>query len=773
MWQDAMWVGVPAEEIRNKKIYHGDMTGRFAYFRHTFILDCPGILSVDITANSRYRLWVNGQPVLSGPCKGDMHRVYYETVNLSEYLSVGENCIAVQVLYQDPQTAVYQSDQRAAIFSVCSPLGGHRLALEGTVTDEGGKKRHTLTTGVVTWHVWLEGSYYLKSEAVTEYLGAVCEDIDCSLLPQGWKMPGFDDGGWLDVVALEPVQVNDFMRNVGLLQRFPVCERPIPLMYEKTITLTQEADSDKNLSEHGTVTIPAGTTKRIILDAGVEVNGYPCFRFQGGRGSRVEITYFEKFTGKGAKTKTDAQCGEITGITDKLLLSGEKMVFEPFWYRTFRFISVSVEACGDATMEMPSYRKTGYPLEVKSWVSSSEGWVEQVWSLCVRTLKNCMMETYMDCPYYEQNQFPMDTRLQALFCAAISNDDRLTMKALEDFHCSMTPEGLVHGRYPSVYPQIISTFSLHYIYMLEECYRRKGDIKPFRHFLPDVDRILAYYQEKIGEDGMVGRLGYWEFIDWQQAWAHLGGTPEALQHGSSTIINLMYALALEKAAVLMDAAGRSGLGAEYRCRRQDVLNKVRLLCWDDTRHMFREGPVFEQYSQHAQSWAVLNGMLEDEQAVQALLHAMEDEDVLPCSFSTSFEWFRALEMAGLYEKTQQNMKRWATLPAMGNTTCPETPGESRSECHAWSALPIYEFVRTMAGIQERMSTVEICPHPCYLQDLKGAVMTGGGPITFCYTKKEESWRYEFTLPRGVDAIFIHADGKREELSGGQTYVRNF
>lgn len=33
MWCDARWLKLPQEEIKNKKIYHGDMTGRFAYFR--------------------------------------------------------------------------------------------------------------------------------------------------------------------------------------------------------------------------------------------------------------------------------------------------------------------------------------------------------------------------------------------------------------------------------------------------------------------------------------------------------------------------------------------------------------------------------------------------------------------------------------------------------------------------------------------------------------------------------------------------------------------
>lgn len=156
-------------------------------------------------------------------------------------------------------------------------------------------------------------------------------------------------------------------------------------------------------------------------------------------------------------------------------------------------------------MQAPVFRKTGYPPEVISQVRSSEPWVHEVWNMCVRTLENCMMETYMDCPYYEQMQFPMDTRLQALFTYMVSGDTRLARKALEDYHCSTIPEGLTHGKYPSAYPQIISTFSLHYIYMLREYFRQTGELREVRKYFPDMDRILDYYDRKIGEDAPTWR----------------------------------------------------------------------------------------------------------------------------------------------------------------------------------------------------------------------------------------------------------------------------
>ena len=53
MWNNAMWVGLPESETERCRILHGDMTGRFAYFRLDFEIAKKGSLTLDISANSR------------------------------------------------------------------------------------------------------------------------------------------------------------------------------------------------------------------------------------------------------------------------------------------------------------------------------------------------------------------------------------------------------------------------------------------------------------------------------------------------------------------------------------------------------------------------------------------------------------------------------------------------------------------------------------------------------------------------------------------------
>ena len=778
MWKEAMWAGVPVSELEKWTILEGDLNGRFAYYRCEVELNTEEAkLTIDITANSRYRLWVNESPVLSGPCKGDTYRHYYDTVDISKYLVRGKNVIAVQVLYCDPESVVSQWEERASLFSVLTPRGGHRLAVEGEILDEKGNVIGTVTTGKADWRVYLDGSFFLKSTDITENLGAVCEEIDVNQIPADWKSSKYQAPDWKSVVPLESVLTDEFSNKVGLVRRFMIKERPIPLLYEQEESFESEIATSRiqksGILETGSIRVLAGEKRAILLDAGVEKNGYPIFRFDGGKGSRVCITYLERFTSSTKKIKkTDAENGEIIGLTDSIILNGKAFCYEPFRYRTFRFLYMEIEAKEDVTVYAPVFRKTGYPLLIDSWVASSEKWVGEVWDICSRTLQNCMVESYMDCPYYEQMQFSMDTRLQAMFNYELSTDTKLARKALEDFHCCLTPEGLIHGKYPSAYCQIISTFSLHYIYMLKEYYMQTGDLMTIKMYLPDVDAILGYYDRKIGPDGLEGRLGYWEFVDWQKAWADTAGAPAALSKGPSTIINLMYGYALKDAAFLYEAAGRREMASEFGERREKITRIIRNLCWNPDKMLYREGPEFEQYSQHAQAWAVLNEMDDQETAQKILKAAMTDEEILICSFSTSYEWFRALEKAGLYSDTEKYMKRWAKLPEQGSTTCPEEPEDGRSECHAWSALPLYEMIRCMAGIKPYTpgwSMVEIRPQPAYLTDLEGEAVTPGGKVYYKYQKQNGKWNCQVRLPEGVRGIFIYPDGKEERISGGKLY----
>ena len=749
MREQTQWIRIPREELERKRIFHGDLGGRFAYFRCGQTLPADARLTARITAVSRYRLWVNGTPVLSGPCKGDLNRQYYETVELTPYLRAGNNVFSVQVLFNDPDIARDQTDERAAIYGVVGAGNCHALAVDGEITDSDGRIIGSVTTGHSLWKAWLDNTFYLKSSQYSVYLGAVEESIDFRVSPADWRTIDFDDSAWLPAMPYGPVNLSPLFQSVGLIPRVRVIPREIPLPEETESAFDHIIERDE----------------AIILDAGAHVNGYPRFYTEGDAGTEITITYLERFGDGTDGQRIDDMNGCVSGRCDHIILNGSPMCYEPFWVRTFRYIVIS----GGRFTQPPVYRKTGYPLPVQSSVSSSVPWVGQLWEMCVRTLRNCMLETYMDCPYYEQLQFIMDTRLQMLFTYAVSNDTALAKKALLDFHCGLRQEGLLPGKTPTAYCQIISTFSLHYVFALWEYAEHTGDLALGRRYRPDVDRILDYYDGKRDETGLVGRIDPWAFIDWQDDWKETGGVSPAYFEGPGAVINLMYAYALECGARLYEATGRPGTAEEYRRRRKDILLKVKVLCFDKEKGMVREGPSCRQFTRHAQAWAVINGMLDEEESRRALRSAMSCP---PCSFAASYEWFRALEKAGMEEQMRRDLDAWIGLLSRGSTTCPEEPHHPRSECHAWSALPLYEFMRTLAGVRQENGKIVIRPRLLGLPDLTGTAVTPLGSVEYHYQSMADGTvRCELALPDDVEGLLITPDGTRTPVKGKLSFTK--
>ena len=123
----------------------------------------------------------------------------------------------------------------------------------------------------------------------------------------------------------------------------------------------------------------------------------------------------------------------------------------------------------------------------------------------------------------------------------------------------------------------------------------------------------------------------------------------------------------------MDRTGRPALAKEYRQRRERVLSSVEKLCFDKALGLYREGTDFPQYSSHAQAWAVPNGLKKGSDAETLLRTAMDRDGCLVYIFSTSFEWFRALEQAGMFPEMRRELQPWIDLPDRNCTCCPETP----------------------------------------------------------------------------------------------------
>lgn len=93
----------------------GDQYGVF-HFRRIVNLDtAPAEFVVHVSADNRYRLFVNRQQVASGPQRSDLLHRRYQTVDLAPYLSAGPNVLAALVWNWGSKRPVAQFSYRTVL----------------------------------------------------------------------------------------------------------------------------------------------------------------------------------------------------------------------------------------------------------------------------------------------------------------------------------------------------------------------------------------------------------------------------------------------------------------------------------------------------------------------------------------------------------------------------------------------------------------------------------------------------------------------------------
>lgn len=744
-----------------KWIWHGIELGsapEYVLFRKEIELESvPDSLPISITADSRYILWINGKRVSRGPARGGGMVWTIDTVDAAPFLRPGRNAIAVDVIH-------YVGDAQMAARFLAGPCSIPATGQGGLFID--GDDRLAADEGYVCRR--LDGYRFLPAR-IAGYLGFF-EELDGSRYPFGYREPGFPADGWLPAqVIADGSPSNPY----GLASVWQTAPRSIPFPYERETAFVGVKRSDlphaADLLGDG-VTIPPHTRVYAELDAGDYVTGFPSLFMTDGTGGCVRLTYAESYMYeqdgrrglKGIRDDCSRPASYLDGDFDTYLVGTGEQSYVPYHYRAFRFIRLDI-----STQEVPMRLrvgpiiKTGYPLTIDTQWRGDREVYEKMWTISLHTLQCCMYETYMDCPHYEQMQYVMDTRLEALYTYAVSADGRLARKAILDFYGAQLPDGMLPCNSPCNFTQIIPGFSLFWIGMLEDYYMYHGDAGLLRDCFPGVEKILRFFNRYLNEDGLLAYTGFWQFVDWTAEWER--GVPIRTEKDINVLYCLMLTAAFRTASRLAGYIDRPDVAEEYEAVAVRMADAVNARCFDKEDGLYYDVIGREKKSQQAQIWAALSGVASPERARSIMKRAATDSSLCRSSFCMQFFLCRALEMTGQYAYVEGAWKRWEDLTAYRLFTWPEDDINWRSDCHAWSATPLYEFVACGLGIRPAapgFRVVGISPKMLWMSSCSGSVQTPYGRLAV-------DWRQD----NGLFVLHMQAENKMPvllELPDGHT-----
>jgi alpha-L-rhamnosidase len=193
------------------------------------------------------------------------------------------------------------------------------------------------------------------------------------------------------------------------------------------------------------------------------------------------------------------------------------------------------------------------------------------------------------------------------------------------------------------------------------------------------------------------------------------------------------------------------------------------LCWDEKRALFADTPEKKVFSQHANVLAVLTDAIPQTDQIPLLKRLLADSTLIQCTMYYRFYLYRALIKAGLGERYVDLLDPWHDMLRIGLTTCSERPEPTRSDCHAWSASPNFDFLATVCGImpdEPGFRSVRIAPHPGSLKWVKGEMPHPAGMIRVGFERTGLSGLSgEVQLPDGLTGRMIW-NGREIFLRGG-------
>ena len=636
---------------RSKWIWVNECTGNnvHAEFYGEFVWkdgDCVCRLSCD----SDYALYINGVAVACNQYGDYEHFKSYDTLNITPYLRVGKNSFAVHVWYHGTPCFRYAGAPAGLIFDVNA--GGECLL----VSDERilGRKSRAYVSGL--------------THMITPQLGhSFCYDVNAE---DAWMIG--KAGGFSPCICVE--------------KHCHFVERP-----NEKLIFTGKAESEIVESDVG--------KKHYIVDLQRESVGVPMLSlFSYAENNRILVSFGELLE--------DGHVKRFIGPRDFSFEYIAKAGQNDFVHYCLRLGCRYLELDCDAPIDLgyAGVILQEYPIE------SRQVWIEndfdrRMYDLSVRSLKLCMMEHYVDCPWREQSLYAFDSRNQMLFgyYAFKDGNARYVRSNLELYGKSKLISGIFPICAPCEMELCIPSFALHYFVGLKEYTEYSGDSTLALELYPTLCKVMDFFLEN-RRNGLMYTwedAKYWNFYDWSP---YMDGVIDGVIGAKEppvpdVMINILTVMALKALETLCEKTGQA---YPYTGIREELITNTRKAFFVKEDGLFTMKIGERIYTQLANSLAILNGFTTQVEAERICEKLYKGEMYASAMSMNVFKYDALLQTDEVYYKEYilDDMRKdfKVMLDADATSTWETIEGavafdNAGSLCHGWTALPVYYFHR--------------------------------------------------------------------------------
>ncbi len=642
MFEKAKWIWPTPTSARNQ---------RANFFFEAELAHVPEAAELLIGCETKYWLFVNEALVVF---EGGLFREsepgcgYYDRVDIAPYLKEGKNRMVLHVWYYGNGGRNNSFCDRAGLILSCEALGLYSDASALCCTDD---------------------AYYIPEADRPSYLyGGEHTAYNAQIRPFS-LCPSLQE-------AHPAVEVGDHGdKPWGVLR-----ERPIPLLFftdripckasRKDQAYTVDLPYAMHFSPYIKLKARGGEVVDIRSDR-YAVNGGPGDTHNCYHGHRAEYV-----------------CRDGEQEFEMLdWIFGEQIIYT---------IPDTVEV-----LEM-GYRESGYQSQVTTTFECDDPDVNRLFEKCVRTLKVCMRENYMDCPDRERGQWIGDVSVQAPQVVYLldQNGLKLLRKAICDFIQLRKGDVLV-GNVPGDHFCELPAQSLNAIGewgMIAAYYRATGDKSVLSMALEPAIQYLKIWQTD--EEGVIlPRGGSWEWYD------HLFNCDKP-------ILNVCwYYSALRFVKFMASELENNAYNDFLEARMSAIERTFNTRYWNENGY-YASGDLIDD---RANAMAVLSGLCPQDKYphVRYVLMSVFNST----TYMENYVLIALCEMGYKKDAFRRMMCRYQPLINNENSTLWEDFFHLGTKNHAWTGGPATILLRYFAGIREDL-TVESVDDIAPLKNIK-------------------------------------------------------
>ncbi len=681
------------------------------FSKNVSIENVPEELIADISADSKYWLYINGETVVfEGSAKRgpDENSGYYDSIDIAPFLKEGENLICALVWYWDDETSYSYNG---------SGQGGFLFEATNSdiniISDNSWKVKRN--------EAFVDSSLYPPNYRLPEY----SIYFDARKAFGDWTSADFDASSWENATEYA-------LGGEGAYGK--LYPRGIPMLKDYGI---KDYENSKDFESY---TVNKLFGEKITVDIPYNAQITPYLKVIAPAGKKIRITTENTLIG---------------AVSTTYITKEGEQEFEALGWFNGEHIAYKIPK--GVTIVSLKYRETGYDSAFSGDFKCDDEFLNSLWQKSLRTLYVTMRDNFMDCPDRERAQWWGDVTSEMIMTmySLDSNSYLLYQKGVEAMLSHIDDTKVlqtvvpIKGDYFELPVQQLAGIAGFLTY-----YEYTGD----KAFLEKVYDVSLDYLKlwEIGEDNLViHRAGSWDWADWGS------------KADMTAIENAWVYCALSATEQMAQLLGKDGDLSFITERKKTIAEGYKSL-W--TEEGFRSKDV-RKPDDRANALAVLSGLASEEQyeTVKNVLITTKNS-----SPYMEYYVLEALCKMGEYEAANDRIKdRYEGMMSEDYSTLWEFWDSWRgTKNHAWSGGPLVIMSKHFAGItplEAGYERVKIDPQYAIFENLNCTVPSVKGLITLSCKKSDGNYTFNLILPEDIEAVLYVPTGAEVKINSELYY----